>query len=167
MPLPGFPALYLLFPIVLGVHNLDECAQAERLPASRRLAYSRYFLGRVARMAMVLLTAAAAIVAVLDYATPLVPLATIAKLSVFALLFNAVGHIALSIRYRAWRPGTRSAVFLVLPYTVAVIAIVAHNSGRTVLALWPLAVGGLIGLPAVVLIALALAKGADKLISSH
>jgi len=166
MPLPSFSALYLVFPIVLGVHNLDECASAERQLANPQLRpHPSYFRSDAAEFAMILLTVASCVVALLNYTTPTKGIVIVAELSVFSLLFNALGHIVLSLKHRAWRPGTRSATFLVLPYTVAVLTIMTRGSGKAVLALWPLALGGLIALPAAILIALAVAKGAHRLIS--
>jgi Protein of unknown function with HXXEE motif len=168
MPLPSFPALYLVFPLVLGVHNLDEYTHAQRRLANPQLqAHSSFFRSDVAQFAMILLTVASCLVALLNYTTRTMGMAIVAELSVFSLFFNAVGHIILSIKHRAWGPGTRSATFLVLPYTMAALTIMTRGSGQAVLALWPLAVGGLVALPAAILIALALAKGAYKLISRH
>jgi hypothetical protein len=168
MPPPSFPALYLGFPIVLGVHNLDERINAERQLANPQLrSHSSYFRGDVARFAMILLTVAFCLVALLNYTTHIKGVAIVAELSVFSLFFNAVGHILLSIKLRGWSPGARSATFLVLPYTMAAVIALTRGSGEAVLALWPLAVGGLIGLPAAVLITLAVAKGAHRLVSRH
>lgn len=132
MPLPSFRSLYLCFPIVLGLHNLDECTQAERL------LYSRHFRRNVTRTAMIVLTIASVIAAILNCTVRTDALLTITELSVFSLLFNAVGPVLVSRRRRAWTPGARSAALLVLPYSIITLAAMARDSGRTVLTLWPL-----------------------------
>jgi Protein of unknown function with HXXEE motif len=168
MPLLTFAALYLLFPIVLAVHNLDEYRHARGLPPNPRARwYSSYLRGHGARVAMIVLTAAAAVVAVLNYTSHTKALTAAAELSVFALLFNAVGHILLSLANHAWQLGARSAAFLVLPYSLAVIAVMASESGQSVVALWPVAVGGLIFLPAAILVALAIARAVCALAPTH
>ena len=163
---PEFTPLQRQVLDLLGVHNVDECIQAERLPVTAQLPlYSMHFRSNVARIAMIVLTVAAAVVAIFNYATHTETLATIAELSLFSLLFHAVGHILLSIKHHAWMPGPRSAAFLVLPYTMAALTVVA--TGQAVRTFWSLALGGLITLPAAILISLAIAKGAQNLLPGH
>jgi len=73
MPPPSFPALYLAFPIVLGVHNLHEYTHAERRFANP--------------------------VAVLNYTTHTEALAIVAQLSVttLAIMTRESGKAALAL----------------------------------------------------------------------
>jgi hypothetical protein len=166
VPLPSFRALYLAFPIVLGMHNWDEWIDAKRLSgSSHRWLPSKYLGGDVVRFAMISLVFASAAVAVLNYLVSSEKLATLAELSLFALLFNAIGHVLMSMTARARTPGMRSAAFLVLPYSATAIAVAAQGSGRQALGLWRVALAGLVALPVMIVIALAIALAAHRLIA--
>ena len=166
MPLPSFRALYLAYPIVLGVHNWDEWIEAKRLRASSHpWSPSRYFGSDIARFAMISLVLASAALALLNYIVSSDGLATLAELSVFALFFNAIGHVLISMTARTRTPGTRSAALLLLPYSTAAIAGAVQGSGRQLLGLWRLALAGLVVLPVGIVIALAIATAARGLIA--
>jgi Protein of unknown function with HXXEE motif len=166
MPLPSFRALYLAYPIVLGVHHWDEWLEAKRLRASSHpWSLSTYFGSDVARFAMVLLVFASAAVALLNYIVSSARLVTLAELSVFALLFNAIGHLLMSMTARTRTPGVRSAALLVLPYTTVAIVVAAQGSGRQSLELWRVALAALVALPTAIAIALAIAMVARRLIA--
>jgi hypothetical protein len=156
----SFPALYLLFPVVLAIHNLDEYfASKHRTQQSRPSWLIRNFQSEVVRLAMILLTVASVVVAVLNYVQRDGKLTTIAELSVFALLFNAIGHLILSLKARSFTAGTRSALIFVLPYSVLAIAAIRRGLGLSAAALWPVAIAGLVALPVAILVALAGAWG--------
>jgi L-asparagine transporter-like permease len=160
----SFPALYLLFPVVLAIHNLDEYfASRHRTQQSRPSWLMRYYQSEVARLAMMLLTVASVVVAVLNYVERDGKLNTVAELSVFALLFNAIGHVIVSLKARSFTPGTRSALIFVLPYSVLAIAAIRRGSGFSVTALWPVAIAGLVALPVAILVALAVARGLQSI----
>jgi hypothetical protein len=155
----SFQALYLLFPAVLALHNLDEYSSSKpRAPHTRLSWSSRHFQSEVTRLAMILLTLASVVVAVLNYARRDSMLTIVAELSVFALLFNAIVHLTLSLIARSFTPGTRSALILVLPYSLVTIAAIHHGAGHSSAALWPLVLGGLIALPVTILLTLAVAR---------
>jgi hypothetical protein len=162
----SFRALYLLFPLVLTLHNLDEFRDSRsRSPPPIPLRWlPRHSQREVMRLAMILLTLASVGVAVCNYLGR-DSIAMVAELSVFALLFNAVVHLSISLRARSFTPGTRSALILVLPYCVVTIVALHQDAGRSAEALLPLALAGLIALPLTIILTLAVSLGLYQLIA--
>ncbi len=111
-----FDTLALTFPLVLAAHNLEEYAHDPTFIRHAHPALPRALVDRrVVRNALILLTTAAAILALWNYITPSPSRHRLCAIAVFALLLNAAGHLLLSLRRRQLLPGTLSAVFLILP----------------------------------------------------
>lgn len=114
-------ALYWLFALAITVHNLEE---GLFLPAyagnTSRLA------GRVTpfafRFALVVLTAVAYVV--VDLAVVGNPLATqlLAGIAAVMVVNAVVPHLALTVAFRRYAPGTGTALCIMLPLSLLVIA---------------------------------------------
>lgn len=121
--------MLLLFPLVLAIHNLDEIARHEdfvaayhaRLPAALTSASALWW-------ALTTLTLAAAVLCLSAVLWQNPILLLMAKVSIYALLLNAIGHCLLSVKRRKLLPGTRSAALLVLPYGVLALTVILKDS---------------------------------------
>ncbi len=94
-----FIVVYLLFPLVLAIHNVDEY--------SRHGDFVRIYHSRLAakltsssaiKLALIWLTLAAAVLSVLTYAYPHPLLLMVARIALFALMLNGLGHGILSLK---------------------------------------------------------------------
>lgn len=151
-----FDGLILLFPIVLGIHNLDEYSRYDEFIAIYHRRLSRRITDRrVIRAAAVLLTGAAAVIVLLTYLYGTPTLHLISRVAVFALTLNALGHCGLSILRRKLVPGTRSAIALVFPYSAVAIYTMHSNLGDSAAALGWYGLLGALATPFIVLVALA------------
>jgi hypothetical protein len=150
-----FDTLMLLFPVILGVHNYEE---SHRLDEFVLLYHSRLRdrLTRrpVALTAFVVVTAASAVVSLLTfrYGTP--ALRILARIAVFVLFLNALGHVSMSLVRRTFVPGTGSAIALVLPFSGLAIYAMHADLGDTFRALAGYAALGAAATPVIILAAL-------------
>ncbi len=143
--------LVLLFPLVLAIHNLDEYLRYEdfiriyhpRLPAKLTTRTAVFW-------AATALTAFAALICIGAFISRSPTLMLIAKVSICALMLNAVSHCALSIKRRVLLPGTRSAGLLVLPYSVLALAVMRSHGGESAGDLLRYAALGAIAIPVAV-----------------
>jgi len=123
-----FEATILLFPLVLFVHNMDEYLQQRAFTEAYHVRLpERFRTRRVLGWSAALLTIAAAVLSLLTYVHESPALRWILEVSIFAMLWNAVGHCALSAVRHSLVPGTRSAGALVLPYSA--VAIIGMHTG--------------------------------------
>ncbi len=117
-----FAALDLLLPVVLAVHNVDEFSRCDDfIRACPARVGGKPATRRVVRDAAILLTLAVTVLSGFTFLFKGAALTTISQVAVFALLFNGIVHCILSAKRRAMIPGTRSAVILVLPYSVLTV----------------------------------------------
>jgi len=150
-----FPALMLLFPIVLGIHNTEEYLRFDdfirtyhsRLPA-------KLTTRCVVRNAAILLTVAAAVLAALTYLQRAQALFAVSRVAILALMLNAVGHCALSLKKHAVTPGTVSAVALILPYSVVSVVVMHTQLGDSLALLVFSAAVGAVATPLAVALSL-------------
>jgi hypothetical protein len=160
----AFDALVLLFPIVLAIHNLDEYAQYDdfvstyhpRLPA-KLTARPAVFWAAIA------LTIAAALLCLSAFVWQKPVLLLAAKVSICALLLNAIGHCLLALKHRKVLPGTRSACALVLPYALIALVVMRTSVGDSTSAIIRYAVLGAITIPLAVVIFLLVGNGIARL----
>ncbi|MCM5555566.1 HXXEE domain-containing protein [Pleomorphomonas sp. NRK KF1] len=114
-------ALYWLFALAITVHNLEE---GLFLPAYAG-ATSR-LSGRVTpfafRFALVVLTAAAYVVVALAVAGSHQATQLLAGLAVVMVVNAVVPHLALTVAFRRYAPGTGTALCIMLPLSLLVIA---------------------------------------------
>jgi len=159
-----FAALNLLSPLVLAAHNADEYRRYEdfvreyhgRLPA--KLA-SR----SVMRNAAILLPIAAAAIAVPAYLWRAPTLMTIARIAIFALMLNAIGHCALSLKRRSMLPGTHSAIALVLPYSSVCVFVMRTQLADSWWFLVRCAALGAVAVPLAVFSSLSISYGISRM----
>lgn len=112
----------LLFPFVLAIHNADEYRDYDEFVRIYHGGLARRFITRpVVRNATILLTSAGVILGVLTWAYQSPVLVDASIIASLALMLNAFCHIAVSLKECALTPGTRSAVLLVLPYSLLLI----------------------------------------------
>lgn len=145
-----FPALYLVLPVVLAVHNVDEYRRYDefvqvyqgRIPA-------RFITRDVLRNALTLLTFIAAVISIVTYFFRTEVLISLSKIAVFALMLNAIGHCIQSLSKRRMTPGTLSAITLVLPYSIVAIMVMRSQLGDSVSSLLEFALLGAITIPLV------------------
>lgn len=113
-------ALYWLFALAITVHNIEEGlflpAYAGAVP---RLA------GRVSpfafRFALVVVTAAAYVVVAFAVAGSPYAAELLAGVAVVMIINAVVPHIALTLAFRRYAPGTGSALFIMVPLSLLVI----------------------------------------------
>jgi Protein of unknown function with HXXEE motif len=159
-----FDVFILLFPIVLALHNLEECAGYEEFIKAYHARLPETLTTRATILgAAIALTIAAAVVclAALVWKTPL--LVQIAKVAICALLLNAVGHCVVSLRRRKWLPGTRTAAILVLPYGALALIVMRTATGDSAADLVRYALLGAITIPLTVAVFLLVGVGIAKL----
>lgn len=117
-----FAEIFLGFPVVVAVHTLEEYMRYEEfVRASPVRLGKRFSTRRVFGGAGIVLTLGVGLLGCWDFFAGGGGSAEIARVAVFALLLNGVGHCVLSAWRRVWVPGTFSAIGLVLPYCVAAI----------------------------------------------
>lgn len=127
-------ALYWLFALAITVHNLEE---GLFLPAYAG-ATSR-FSGRVTpfafRFALVVLTAVAYVVVGLAVAGNLLATQLLAGIAAVMVVNAVVPHLALTVAFRRYAPGTGTALCIMLPLSLLVIAngLADAMSGRSLL----------------------------------
>lgn len=159
-----FAAVILLFPLVLAVHNMDEYLQLrEFIEAYHSRVPARFRTKRVLGWAAALLAVAAAVLSLLTYAYDSPPLRWILEVSIFALLWNAIGHCALSAIRHSIVPGTRSACVLVLPYSAVAISVMHAGLGISFATLVGYAVIGAAAVPVTAAVFLALGYTVSRL----
>ncbi len=158
----SFPALNLLLPAILAVHNLDEYCQYDnfvrefygRLP--KKLTTRRVFGGTA-----VLLTLVVLLLSALTYSLRSGTLVMISRVAMFALMLNGIGHCVLSLKRRTWVPGTLSAITLILPYSVVAI-LATYSSGNSFLSLFRYAALSAITAPLVITACLFISYGFSR-----
>jgi hypothetical protein len=156
----AFGAIILLFPVVLSLHNVEEYLQHgefagtyhSRLPERLR---TRRVFGSTA----ILLTIAVAALCLLTYRYEGARLRWICEISMFALLWNALGHCALSAIRRSLVPGARSACALVLPYSAVAVFVMHTSLGLSFRALLGCALLGAVTMPLAALVFLPFGYG--------
>lgn len=154
----------LLFPLVLALHNLDEYARYEafvdayhsRLPAKLTTRPAVFW-------AATTLTIAAAVICLSAFLWQRPVLLLVAKVSICALLLNAVGHCLLSLKRRRWLPGTVSACILVLPYGLIALIVIWKSGGASAAAIIRYALLGAITIPLAVAVFLLVGNGIARL----
>lgn len=148
-----FRILALLLPVFLAVHTLEEFSRYEAFVRQTPLRLPRRFITRaVMRNAAILLTLAVAVLGVLTCLRPSPLYIAIACIAILGLACNAAGHCILSIRRRAWVPGTVSAVVLVLPYSLIAIGTMRVVLGLSWVIVLCYAVLGAIAAPLAILL---------------
>jgi hypothetical protein len=143
-----FPALNLVLPVVLAAHKVDEYRRydefvevyKDRIPA-------RFTTRGVIGNAMTLLTLTAVLISVLTYFYLTPAWVSFAKIAVFALMLNAIGHCIQSLSKRRMTAGTLSAITLVLPYSIVAIMVMRGQLGDSVSSLLGFALVGAITIP--------------------
>jgi hypothetical protein len=159
-----FAALNLLFPVVLAAHNADEYRRYEDFVREYHGRLSARLATRnVMRNAAILLPIVAAALAVPTYAWNPTALMTIARIAIFALMLNAIGHCALSVKRRSMLPGTVSAIALVLPYSLVCLFAMRTQLGDSWWFLLRCAALGAIATPITVFLFLWMAYGLSRL----
>lgn len=144
----AFDAIELLFPVVLGLHTREELGQREAFVQRSAvrwlapLADARTLAGAAAFMLL-----SAATVSALAYAGTWAMAPMIIKAAIFALLFNALGHIGFSLVEGKPVPGTFTAVCLLLPYSATAIALMRALAGESAETLLRYAAAGAVGMP--------------------
>jgi hypothetical protein len=147
-PVMTFPALNLLLPAVLAVHNIDEYSRYDQfVRLYQRRIPERFTTRRVMRDAMILLTLTAAVISALTYLFRTPALLSVSKIAVFALMLNAIGHCVQSLTKRRMMPGILSAITLVLPYSIAAIMLMRSQLGDSVSSLLGFTLAGAITIP--------------------
>lgn len=160
----AFNVLVLLFPIVLAIHNFDECARYEdfiktyhaRLP--EKLTTRAAIVG--AATALTIAAVALCLGAVI-WKTPFLML--VAKVSICALLLNAISHCVLSLKRGKWLPGTLSASILVLPYGIVALVVMRTVLGDSAGDIIRYALLGAITIPLTVAVFLLVGFGITRL----
>ncbi len=141
--------LHLLYPVVLGLHNAEEyCRFDEFAGIYMEHLPERLKTRAVIRNAAVLMTCAAAALSFGASTGKSRALAGMLKTAILASAVNAVGHGFLSIRYKRWVPGTASALMLILPYALAVVAMLRIRRENSVASLLRLTLAGALAIPA-------------------
>jgi Protein of unknown function with HXXEE motif len=159
-----FAAINLLFPLVLAIHNLDEYFHHDDfIHAYYSRLSPKLTSRRVVRHALVLLTLSIVLLDGLTYVYKDGLLVTVSKISIFALMFNGIGHCVLSLRRRTMLPGTLSAVTLVIPYAVFATVIMRTKLGDAYRSLLQLAVWGAITVPLATMLFLWIGYGIHRL----
>ena len=121
--------LVLLLPIVLAIHNLDEYLRYEEFISAYHSRLPNRLTARPTIFwAATTLTAAVAFICVGAVLSKSQALWLISKVSIYALMLNAVSHCLLSLKRRRWLPGTRSACMLVLPYSVIALIVMRTSA---------------------------------------
>lgn len=145
-----------LFPIILGIHNVEEYFRHDDFIQSYPPRIARWLTRPIIRSAMVLLTLATAAVSLLTwiYRTPW--LLDISLIADFALMLNAFSHVGRSLLHHSLTPGTLSALCLVLPYSLLVVATLRLSEGMSWSAMFRLMALGIPMIPVAVLVFLAL-----------
>jgi len=144
-----FSALMLLFPVVLAIHNLDEAlGRADFASAWHRKLDPRLADRRVRAAAASLLTLAAATIAIANYLDSTAASQLAARIAVFALFLNAIGHCAISILKGRLLPGTVTAACLVIPFSVVALYSARADVARSAQAFLGHVALGAITLPA-------------------
>ena len=122
--------LVLLLPIVMAIHNLDEYFGYEEFVGVYHSHLPiRLKARRTIFWAAATLTAAAVFICVGAVLSKSQALLLISKISICALMLNAVSHCLLSLKQHRWLPGTRSACILVLPYSVIALIVMGTIGG--------------------------------------
>jgi hypothetical protein len=156
----SFPALNLLFPVVLAIHNLEEYSRYDDFMRAYHVRLPAKFTTRpVMRDATVLLTLAVAVLDGLTYFYKGAVLVAISETAIFALMLNGVGHCILSLKRRSLIPGTLSAVALVLPYSAIAIASMPMSKGESIRSLLVYALLGGLATPLAVATFLSISYG--------
>ena len=143
-----FPALNLLFPVVLAVHNMDEYSRYDEfVQAYRGRIPQRFTTRRVMRNALILLTVTAGAISVVTYFYRTEAFISLSRIAILALLLNGGGHCFQSLIKRRFTPGTLSAATLVLPFSVAAIIVMRSHMGDSISSLLGFALAGAITIP--------------------
>ena len=125
--------MQLLSPVVLALHNAEEFARYEEFTRVFPLRLVSEFGSRdVVRNALGLSVTGVGALSGLAFVWPGSFAARAARVTVFALFWNSVGHCVLSLKGRAWTPGSFSAVFLVLPYSAICIGLMRRESEASI-----------------------------------
>ena len=159
-----FPALNLLLPVVLAVHNYEQYSRYDEfVQIYRPLVPERFITRQVIRGAAIFLTVAVALLSALTYLSATAGLIDAAKVATFALLLNAIAHCLQSLRRHRLTPGSFSAIALVLPYTLAEIAAMRAWLGDSMASLLRFALVGAIAVPIVAAVFTLLSYGVLRL----
>lgn len=150
-PSMTFDAVNLLTPAILAVHNIEEYSSFDSfVSASHPWIPAKFTSRSVVRHAMILLTIAVAGLAFSTYVYRSDLLRAASEIVVCALMLNAVGHCALSLKQRKWTAGTLSAATLVLPFSIITLVAMRSNLGDSFKSiLLHVLVGALIAPPAI------------------
>jgi Protein of unknown function with HXXEE motif len=159
-----FDVLVLLFPVVLAIHNLDECARHEEFIKAYHARLPESLTTRaVVLSAATALTIAGTVVCLTAFIWKTPFLVLVAKISICALLLNAIGHCVLSLRQRKWLPGTRSAAILVLPYGVLSVIVMRTAVGDSTADLIRYTLLGAITIPLTIAVFILVGVGISRL----
>lgn len=160
----AFDVLLLLFPIVLAIHNIDEYERHEQFIAAYHSPLPAGLTTRPAIFwAAVTLTVAAAVLCLcaLIWHNPAILL--VAKVSMCALVLNAVCHCLLSLKGRKMLPGTWSACMLVLPYGVIAFMVMRTSLAESATTIFRYALIGAVTIPLAIVVFLLLGNGIARL----
>ncbi len=111
-----FGPLVLVLGIAAAVHSLEEWRGYEKFAQAYHTRLNvRLNNRRVFGVALIFLSIAVLVLGVLECAEGPGRTTMFSRIVVFALLVNALGHCAQSVRRRQLVPGTVSALFLIIP----------------------------------------------------
>jgi hypothetical protein len=158
-----FLPLELFFPVVLAIHNIEECARPEEFIAALRVRLpERWTTRRVVCIAAACVTLAATLLTALTWVYRTGFLVTLSRLAILILLLNALGHCALSLRRRRLFPGTITAALVVIPYSAAAILSMHAMPGGSRRMIFLQLIVAVLLLPIVTLLSLLLSYGLSR-----
>lgn len=125
-----FGTLILLLGLAAAVHNLEEWRGYEQFVKAYHQRLSlRLSNRRVFGFALILLSVILLVLGVVEWAEGPGWATMCSRVVVFALLVNAVGHCAQSLRKRQLVPGTVSALLLLIPLASIAIYVMRRENG--------------------------------------
>ena len=127
-----FGTLVLALGLAAGVHNLEEWRGYEKwVQAYHERLNVRLRNRRVFGFALIFLSVTVLVLGVLECVEGPGRTTICSRIVVFALLVNALGHCAKSLRTRQLVPGTVSALLLIIPLALIAISVMRRDYGDT------------------------------------
>jgi len=143
-----FGALMLMLALATVVHNIEEWRGYEEwIQVYHKRLSARRKDREVFRIVIIIFSAVVIGIGVMEYLTGPGRLTVAAKVVVFALLVNAVGHCGMSLYKRRIVPGTISAMLLIIPLAIAEIYVMHRDFGDSVRMMFYYLVAALAMLP--------------------
>lgn len=127
-----FGTLVLMLALAAALHNLEEWRGYEKFAQAyyKRLNV-RLRNRRVFGIALIFLSVAVSVLGVVEFVEGPGRTTIYSRVLVFALLVNALGHCAKSLRTRQVVPGTVSALLLIIPLAFVAIYVMRRDLGDT------------------------------------